>query len=159
MLMKWLGRDTAPVFASAGSTDLPMPIRRDRKSCFVFATHVIPVTSIWSWFCRVPRIFLLLLLLLLLLLVLLFLVLLLLLLMLAISSSASVAVLLHSQGGGGDVMQSQGVELTPAGWGLVGFDFGASWGLLAALLASSLVHVFCEVVFALLPGSWGLFAS
>ena len=32
-------------------------------------------------------------------------------------------------------------------WGLVGFDFGASWGLLAALLASSVVHVFFEVVF------------
>ena len=32
-------------------------------------------------------------------------------------------------------------------WGPVGVDFGASWGLLAALLASSLVHVFFEVVF------------
>ena len=44
---------------------------------------------------------------------------LLLLLMLAISSSASVAVLLHSQGGGGDIEQSHGVEL--AG-GLVGLE-------------------------------------
>ena len=32
-------------------------------------------------------------------------------------------------------------------WGPVGVEFGASWGLLAALLASSLVHVFFEVVF------------
>ena len=29
-------------------------------------------------------------------------------------------------------------------------DFGASWELLGALLASSLVHVFFEVVFVLL---------
>ena len=44
--------------------------------------------------------------------------------MLSISSSASVVELLHSQGGGGDIVQSHGVEL--AG-GLVGL------GLLKAL--------------------------
>ena len=32
-------------------------------------------------------------------------------------------------------------------WGAAGGDFGASWKLLAGLLASSLVHVFFEVVF------------
>ena len=32
-------------------------------------------------------------------------------------------------------------------WRAVGGDFGASWRLLAGLLASSLVHVFFEVVF------------
>ena len=32
-------------------------------------------------------------------------------------------------------------------WRDVGGDFGASWRLLAGLLASSLVHVFFEVVF------------
>ena len=32
-------------------------------------------------------------------------------------------------------------------WRSVGADFGASWKLLAGLLASSLVHVFLEVVF------------
>ena len=47
------------------------------------------------------------------------------LLMLAISSS--VAALLHSQGGGGDVVQSQGVELAPAGGGLVGFEIVKAW--------------------------------
>ena len=48
------------------------------------------------------------------------------LLMLAISS-ASVAALLHSQGGGGDVVQSQGVELAPAGEGLVGLEIVKAW--------------------------------
>ena len=48
---------------------------------------------------------------------------LLLLLMLAIS----VAVLLHSQGGGGDVVQSQGVELAPATGGLVGLNVVKAW--------------------------------
>ena len=47
------------------------------------------------------------------------------LMLLAISSS--VAVLLHSQGGGGDVVQSQGVELTPAGVGLVGLEIVKAW--------------------------------
>ena len=47
------------------------------------------------------------------------------LMLLAISSS--VAVLLHSQGGGGDVVQSQGVELTPAGEGLVGLEIVKAW--------------------------------
>ena len=47
------------------------------------------------------------------------------LMLLAISSS--VAVLLHSQGGGGDVVQSQGVELAPAGGGLVGLEIVKAW--------------------------------
>ena len=47
------------------------------------------------------------------------------LMLLAISSS--VAALLHSQGGGGDVVQSQGVELIPAGGGLVGFEIVKAW--------------------------------
>ena len=42
-----------------------------------------------------------------------------------------------------------GVSWAPLGdfWGPVGGDVGASWRLLAGLLASSLVHVFFEVVF------------
>ena len=37
-------------------------------------------------------------------------------------------------------------------WGPVGVDFGASSGLLAALLASSLVHFFSDAIFF---SSWG----